>query len=567
VRFGPFALHRRLGLGGMGEVWSATRELAGGVEQDVVVKRIRAERAAEPGFEQRFLGEARVAARLNHPALVRVLDFGQVDGAWYLAMERVDGADLARVLRNAGALPPAVALYIAHEVARGLSAAHALAGPDGAPLGLVHRDVCGANILLSRDGQVKLTDFGVASLARDPEGEVAGHVSTMSPEQLAGGAVDARSDVYSLGVVLYEMLVGEKLFPGSDPGAASARPPADALVPPSRWRPTVPEALDPVVLRALCLDPDGRYPSAEAFRAALRRALEPGAPDLQATALRALLPGWLSGPTQDAEAARTVVDSVSAPTVVAPMADDTIPSAAPVAPAPVAPAPPPREGLRPWQVVLGLLLFVGGWFSLQWLALPYDGSDVKDEAPPLNLVPLAPVEPAPTDRPPEAPTPWAPPEEPAAGAPQDGPAAEAPVLAPPAAPEPAPEAAEAPAAAPAPEPAPAAEPSGRTEAPVDAAEPPLPPAAPPEAEPARPAPDAAPAADPGSTVPVTVHLSSGWGRVRIDKKRVKGTTPLEVPLAPGVHRIQVETPSTGRVYTREITVEPGAPQTVVIEVD
>ena len=102
MRFGPFALHRRLGVGGMGEVWAATRELAGGVEQDVVVKRIRSERTAEAGFADRFVAEARVAARLNHPALVRVVDFGQVDGAWYLAMERIDGADLAGKAQRGG---------------------------------------------------------------------------------------------------------------------------------------------------------------------------------------------------------------------------------------------------------------------------------------------------------------------------------------------------------------------------------------------------------------------------------------------------------------------------------
>jgi hypothetical protein len=571
--FGAYDLHDRLGAGGMGEVWAATRRLPGGVKQDVVVKRIRAERAAEPGFAERFVAEARVAARLGHPNLVRVVDFGQVDDAWFLAMERVDGADLARVQRAAGGrLPPGIALYIAHEVARGLAAAHGLKGEDGAPLGLVHRDVCAANVLVGRDGQVKLADFGVAGLAGQHTGEVVGHLSTMSPEQVDGRPVDARSDVFSLGVVLYEMLVGEKLFVGRDPAALRAQIRGAVIPAPSSLHAGIPARVDAVVSKALARDPEARFASAASMRQALRDALSPGAPDLQAEALRVLLPGWLDGAPLDAEVAKTVLDTVSAPTVLADLAasarTEFVPAPAaetrvdPVVSAPEAVPPRPAWSERRAAVVV-LLLVVVGWVGLQWLAAPYDGTPWVPPSTPLELVPFEPVEAGPAT----APVPWR--EEGASAAPSPIASADpSPVASPAASPYAGPPAG--PGAGPSERPGspPVVAPAG----PVDSVEehtatsaaPPLPASEPP---PADAAPTSTPTVDPTTPARVTVQVSSGWGKLRIDGKRVKGSTPLDVALAPGVHRIQIETPSTGRVYTREIEVAAGEQKTLTIEVD
>lgn len=222
ARLGDYELVRRIATGGMAEVYEARRPGPRGFTKRVALKRILPQLAMDPRLVQMFCAEARVHAALAHPNLVSVLDFGEAAGELFLVMEYVDGVSLAEVLRAVKARKRAVdlapALYIAREVAAGLAYAHEYRDNDDAPLGVVHRDVTPNNILLGRAGEVKLTDFGIQhsswSEVRTAKGELRGKIGYVSPEQAQGQPVEARSDLFSLGVVLAEMLLGTSLIPG-----------------------------------------------------------------------------------------------------------------------------------------------------------------------------------------------------------------------------------------------------------------------------------------------------------------------------------------------------------------
>ena len=224
VRLGEYELVRRIATGGMAEVYEARRPGAHGFAKRVALKRILPQLAMDQRLVRMFCAEARVHAALTHPNLVSVLDFGEADGELYLVMEYVDGVSLSEVLRAVVARKRAIelgpALHIAREVAAGLAYAHQYRDDDDAPLGVVHRDVAPNNILLGRAGEVKLTDFGIVhstwSDVRTAPGELRGKVGYVSPEQALGQRVEARTDLFSLGVVLAEMLLGAPLIPGNN---------------------------------------------------------------------------------------------------------------------------------------------------------------------------------------------------------------------------------------------------------------------------------------------------------------------------------------------------------------
>jgi len=223
VRLGEYELVRRIATGGMAEIYEARRPGPRGFAKRVALKRILPQLAMDDRLVRMFCAEARVHAALQHPNLVSVLDFGEAMGELYLVMEYVDGVSLAEVLRAVSARKRVIelgpALFMAREVAAGLAHAHEYRDEDDAPLGVVHRDVAPNNILLGRSGEVKLTDFGIVhstwSEVRTAPGELRGKVGYVSPEQAQGQAVEARSDLFSLGVVLAEMLLGAPLIPGS----------------------------------------------------------------------------------------------------------------------------------------------------------------------------------------------------------------------------------------------------------------------------------------------------------------------------------------------------------------
>ncbi|MBI1945719.1 MAG: cyclic nucleotide-binding domain-containing protein [Deltaproteobacteria bacterium] len=278
--FGRYELVKLLAVGGMAEVFLA-RSKAGGIDRACVIKRILPRFSTNREFVSMFIDEARITIGLDHENIVRLFDFGQVDGAYYMALEYVDGVDLVDVLRarkaRGEAVPPAAAAYVAREVLRGLEHAHALRDHRGRPMGIVHRDVSPQNILISWTGAVKVSDFGIADarnrLTSTMHGQVKGKFSYMSPEQASAKPLDGRSDVWAVGVVLWEMLVGGRLFSADGPVETMARVMEAPIPAASEKRDGVPAELDRVVLQALDRRLNKRWAGAAAMAAGLDRFL------------------------------------------------------------------------------------------------------------------------------------------------------------------------------------------------------------------------------------------------------------------------------------------------------
>ncbi len=250
----------------MAEVFLAQDQL---LDRPVAVKRLAAEHAADASFVERFRREAQAAAKLTHPNIVGVYDYFEEGGEYFIVQEYIDGLSLAELLQAEGRLHPDRAADIAADVAAGLGAAHRE--------GMVHRDIKAGNVLVAKDGQVKVADFGIARVfaGGDSEltqaGTVMGTATYFSPEQAQGKPVDPRSDLYSLGVVLYEMLVGQPPFSGDEPVAIAY---AHVHEQPKGLRqidPALPVEIDAITLKLLAKDPANRYPSADDLRADLRR--------------------------------------------------------------------------------------------------------------------------------------------------------------------------------------------------------------------------------------------------------------------------------------------------------
>ncbi|MGH2705762.1 MAG: Stk1 family PASTA domain-containing Ser/Thr kinase [Actinomycetota bacterium] len=265
---GRYEVTGRVASGGMAEVFVARDRLLG---RSVAVKVLHPEFARDRSFIERFRREAQAAASLNDPRVVSIYDWGSDDGTYYIVMEYVQGRSLRDIIEAEGPLPPEQAADIAADVCAALDFAHRH--------GIVHRDVKPANIMITPSGQTKVTDFGIARQSLDPgqtvtqTGTVIGTASYLSPEQAQGMPVDARSDVYSVGVVLYEMLTREVPFKADTPVAVAYKHVKEDPVPPSRLNPQVTPELDAIALRAMAKNPDNRYLSAEEMRLDLERAL------------------------------------------------------------------------------------------------------------------------------------------------------------------------------------------------------------------------------------------------------------------------------------------------------
>ncbi|MBI5497847.1 MAG: cyclic nucleotide-binding domain-containing protein [Deltaproteobacteria bacterium] len=275
--FGRYQLLRRLAVGGMAEVFVARSASLGGVNRTCVIKRILPEYSQNRTFVSMFIDEARILIGLNHVNVVRLYDFGQVDGSYFMALEYVSGCNLVAILQQIfsaqASMDPMAAAFVGREVGRGLHHAHVQQDAQGNALGIVHRDVSPHNVLVSLEGHIKVADFGIAQarnkMTLTTPGTVMGKFAYMAPEQATGARVDARADVFSLGVLLHEALAGARLF--------SAPTPAETLVklvnweppPPSRTRPQVPADLDAVVMRALQKQPVKRFQTADELAVAL----------------------------------------------------------------------------------------------------------------------------------------------------------------------------------------------------------------------------------------------------------------------------------------------------------
>lgn len=279
--FGRYVLTRLIGEGGMAEVYQASVRVAEGLTKWVVIKKIRADFADDRDFTRMFVDEAKIALSLNHANIVQVFDFGQIRGTFYLAMELIEGVDLMRLFHSVraheDAFPAVIGAYVGHQVASGLAYAHRKCDDYGAPLGIVHRDVSPHNLMLSWEGQVKILDFGIARTRKAWDKELAppeietikGKVAYMSPEQAMGRPVDQRSDVYSLGVVLYELLTGELLFRTRDRLEALELVRTEAVPRILERAPDLPDELAHIVDKALARSPDQRWESAREMQSAL----------------------------------------------------------------------------------------------------------------------------------------------------------------------------------------------------------------------------------------------------------------------------------------------------------
>jgi serine/threonine protein kinase len=270
IRFGKYTLVDRIAVGGMAEIFLARQAGLEGFEKTIVIKRIRPHLSKQPNFVKMFLNEAKLAAQLNHPNIVQIYDLGKIGDSYFIAMEYIFGRDMRRIIPKADALgipfPMVYALKIASSVCEGLYYAHQRADMYGNALHIVHRDVTPENIFVSFDGTVKVLDFGIAKAANQIEqtraGEIKGKLSYMSPEQCTGKVLDCRSDLFSLGVVLYEWLTGFKLFTGESEVAILKSITEGKIYAPSYFKADIPEAVEHILMRALDKDRDSRYQSA-----------------------------------------------------------------------------------------------------------------------------------------------------------------------------------------------------------------------------------------------------------------------------------------------------------------
>lgn len=307
--FGPYTLEKKIAQGGMAEIFLARRRGdLGGFEKRVAIKRIFRHLTDQDETVRMFFDEARIAASLNHPNIVQIYDLGEEEGHFYIAMEFVQGTDLRRVckrgLERDDYLSFDLAARIVAETAAGLHYAHTRTDDDGRPRNIIHRDVSPQNVLLSVDGHVKICDFGIAKaenrLARTQTGQFKGKTSYMSPEQFNSEDIDYRSDIFNLGIVLYEVTLARRLFQ-ADSDYERMRQIADAEVtPPSEIRPDFPMGLERIVMKALRGDPDERYETAEAMQLELenwlhRRNKKAGSVQL-ASYIESIYPELLEGP-------------------------------------------------------------------------------------------------------------------------------------------------------------------------------------------------------------------------------------------------------------------------------
>jgi eukaryotic-like serine/threonine-protein kinase len=277
-RFGKYELVSRLGAGGMAETWRAELVAGAGVRKPVVIKRILPWRAQEPGFIEMFVQEAKLSAHLSHGNVAQVFDFGDVGGEYFIAMEFIDGLSLHEVIERADKagfwhLPYPVAMLVAIDVCKGLHHAHTRAGPDGRPLGIVHRDISPDNLILSFEGDTKIVDFGVAKAAvagrsETAPGLVKGKFTYFSPEQAVADPLDGRSDIYALGIVLYEMFCGATPFPGGQMDVMHAIA-EGRYIPPLAANPELIPQLVAVLDRALAFERDDRFATALELQEAL----------------------------------------------------------------------------------------------------------------------------------------------------------------------------------------------------------------------------------------------------------------------------------------------------------
>ena len=341
-----YVIRRKLGSGGMADVYLAEDQELG---RRVALKLLNDRHAADDQFVERFRREAQSAAGLSHPNIVSIFDRGLAEGTYYIAMEFLDGRTLKELLIRNGPTPIPIAIDYARQILGALSFAHRN--------GIIHRDIKPHNIVVGSDGRLKVTDFGIARSGASQmteAGSIVGTAQYLSPEQARGARVDPRSDLYSLGIVLYEMLTGRVPFTGDTAVEIAMKHLSEVPEPPSKLRPEVPHDLDAVVMRALAKEPERRYGSAEEMDADLARVARGVAVSRETeNAMTQVLAG---------AGVATAATVVTRPRAVAP------PPAPPIYRPPTPyydyEEPPRGRSIWPWLLALGLIIAggIGGWF-------------------------------------------------------------------------------------------------------------------------------------------------------------------------------------------------------------
>ncbi|MDB4968452.1 MAG: serine/threonine protein kinase [Myxococcales bacterium] len=324
--FGKYILLRQLAIGGMAEVYLARQSGPAGFEKECVIKRILPSLAADQQFVNMFLDEARIAARLSHPNIVQIFDLGSIgESDYFLAMEHVHGVDMQQIeeaeAARGGRIPLAVAVRIASNVAEGLEHAHRATDARGQVMGLVHRDVTPSNVIVSFDGVAKILDFGIAKAVarkgRTEVGVIKGKIPYMSPEQVQGESLDFRSDLFSLGTMLYELTTGHKPFEGEGPATLSMKILHDEPPPTDFYVERYPQSLADLIKRAMSKKPADRFQSARDLHEALDEFLMQSGIRCTSHDVAAYLEGLFPGLRDKArdEAAATLPVEVTDPTV------------------------------------------------------------------------------------------------------------------------------------------------------------------------------------------------------------------------------------------------------------
>ena len=275
--FGPYEVHECLGMGGMAMVHRAKKRGIEGFERSVALKRMLQHLALDGGFVDSFIREAKVASLLQHPNIAQVYDFGRIQGVYYIAMELVSGLDVRKLLRFANKagepIPMPVVLSMLGELADALEYAHSFVDEHGQPLRIVHRDISPSNLIVAHTGHLKVIDFGIAKGSsrqlHTESGQVKGKLGYMSPEAALGMTLDPVSDIFSMGVVAWELVTASPLFSAKSDYETMRRIREAEVPPPSQHNPSCPRELDAIILSALDRDPERRLPSAGVFRAAL----------------------------------------------------------------------------------------------------------------------------------------------------------------------------------------------------------------------------------------------------------------------------------------------------------
>jgi serine/threonine-protein kinase len=555
---GKYKLVRLIAAGGMAEVYLARQAGAAGFQKLVCLKRILPHLARDKQFVEMFLNEARLAARLDHPNIVSIFDLGEANGNYFIAMEFIDGPSLRAVAKRAQErgerLPIAEIVKIVSMAASGLHYAHELAGDDGKPLGLVHRDISPDNVLVHRNGAAKVVDFGIAKAANSGgltrTGTLKGKVAYMPPEQLRGDPLDRRADVFALGVVLYEMIAGQRPWEGDSEVSLIGKIITEEPLPLSRARPDAPAGLSAVIDRSLAKEREARYASCHDLQTDLEALLVTLGQNITAARISDFAKAYAeqaAAPDESTGAAMQALEAeMNGTGPVAPLPRRAPPRRPE---APTMALPPPARDRRGFAYGIAAFLCVAGLGGgAGYLYLKTGGAWRQD---PIAIERASVVEAPAAKAPPE---PAATPEPPKPVEPQP------PQATAPSAPVPAPEAA------------------AQTPPPATIA--PTPPAAPVAAAPAPPPPQEVPPAPPAPAVPAPkarprrpavvqvtestpvvtakgelVLLIRPWAKVEVDGRDV-GVTPLNEPLmlAAGDHVVRLVNPDLGKDITRTVRI-------------